>query len=139
MLNFDRSKKKKIIDKKKIIPGLGSRFSEACYRKQSIYFHELRLLVTIPPSQYAVNSGSLPSACHWVWINASRFDSHLTSLCIPILHEYYILITLRMHAWFCKQVLYSNVQLREYYSVAKVALGVTQVIQESMSCEIDKF
>ena len=64
----------------------------------------------------------------------SRFDSHLTSLCIPILHEYYIPITLRMHAWFCKQVLYSNVQLREYYSVAKVALGVTQVIQESMSC-----
>ena len=40
MLNFDQSKKKKL-SIKKIIPGLGSRFLGACYRKQSIIFFGL--------------------------------------------------------------------------------------------------
>ena len=40
-VEFWSIQEKKFIDKKKIIPGLGSRFLEACYRKQSIYFFGL--------------------------------------------------------------------------------------------------
>ena len=36
-VEFWSIQEKKIIDKKKIIPGLGSRFLEACYRKQMFY------------------------------------------------------------------------------------------------------